>query len=131
MPISDGEWKSIRTLVDSLVSKKGEYFVTGDVIKRDEDNKLVWIAEFGDQPIPLVAFDYRIKYYDADTLTAVDFAGSTVTAKTTTTRKYATSEVLVPEIGDTVIVARELGVNRIPRCLGILKGKNWIDTTEG
>lgn len=127
MPITDGEWVSIRTMIESIAGKKGEYFVTGDVIKRDVDNKLVWLAEFGDQPIPIVAFDYKVKYYDS-TIT-VDFAGQTT--GTQVTPKTVIAEVQVPQVGDTVIVARELGVNRLPRCLGVLKGKNWIDLTEG
>lgn len=127
MPITDGEWISIRTMIESIAGKKGEYFVTGDVIKRDVDNKLVWLAEFGDQPIPIVAFDYKVKYYDS-TVT-VDFAGQTT--GTQVTPKTVIAEVQVPQVGDTVIVAKELGVNRLPRCLGVLKGKNWIDLTEG
>lgn len=118
MPISDGEWVSIRALVESLVGKKGEYLVTGEVIKRNTDDKTVFLAEFGDQPIPVVAFDYRVKYYDTDETGTVNV-------------RNVIAEVQVPQIGDTVIVARELGVNRLPRCLGVLKGKNWIDLTEG
>lgn len=127
MPISDGEWVSIRSMIESIVGKKGEYFTTGAVIKRDDDNKLVWLAEFGDQPIPLVAFDYKVKYYGSDT--AVDFV--TQTATSTVKPNFTTAEVVTPQVGEVVIVAREFGVNRLPRCLGVLKGKNWIDSTEG
>lgn len=118
MPITEGEWVSIRTMIESLANKKGEYFTTGKVLKRDEGNKLVWTAEFGDQPIPLVAFDYCVNYYDTDNTGIVS-------------KKTATIEVQVPKIGEIVIIAKELGVNRLPRCLGVLKGRNWIDLTEG
>ena len=115
--ISDSEWVSIRTMVESMLGKRGEYFTTGTVLKRDVPNKLVWLAEFGDQPVPLVGFDYKVKYYDTDELGVVNV-------------KNALAEMQVPTIGEVVIVAREFGVNRLPRCLGVLKGQNWIDLTE-
>ena len=115
--ITESEWVSIRTLIESLVGKKGEYFTTGEVLKRDEDNMLVWTAEFGDQPIPLVGFDYKLKYYDTDSTGVVRV-------------RTGQAEIQVPQVGEVVIIAREFGANRLPRCLGILKGQNWIDLTE-
>jgi hypothetical protein len=114
MPISEGEWASIQALVERSAAKKGEYFTTGQVIKRNPDKKIVWLAEFGDQAIPLVAFDYEVKYYDTDE------TGSVVA-------KRAKISVDTPEIGETVVVAREMGSRRLPRCLGVIKGIDWFE----
>jgi len=128
MPISEGEWNSIRNLVERVaadVSGNRNFFTTGKVIKRDEDKMLVWIEEFGDQPIPLVFFDYEVKYYDeTPNGTTVPSAGSSSPFQTNS--KKAKVKVIVPKIGDTVLVARELGSRRLPRCLGKLQGKGWI-----
>lgn len=36
------------------------------------------------------------------------------------------STVIVPEIGDTVLIARELGTRALPRCLGIIQGREYL-----
>lgn len=117
MPLNEGDFRSIRALIEKLLGQKGEYFLTGKVIKRDEDKKLVWLAEFGDQAIPLVALDYEVKYYDTDQL------GNTQL-------KFAKVKPLVPKVGQTVVVARELGSRRLPRLIGVLQGTGWISTEE-
>jgi hypothetical protein len=117
MALSDLDFVSIRSLVERVVSeisgRRDSFFVTGKVIKRDEAKKLVWLKEFGDQPIPVVGFDYIVKYYDegADGVTRV---------------KKSIVQVQVPMIGATVFVARELGSRRLPRCLGVIQGKDWL-----
>ena len=127
--ISEPEWESIANLFNKLMRKKGEYFVTGTVIKRDEVKKLVWLREFGDQAIPIVAFDYEVMYYDetpqGQVTTAVGAA-----ADYKTKAKKAKVKVLVPKIGQTVVVAREFGTRRLPRCLGVIQGTGWIAPSE-
>lgn len=115
--MNEGDFKSVRALIDKVLGQKGEYFVTGKVIKRDVPNKLVWLAEFGDQPIPLVGYDYQINYYDTTSTGAV-------------VPKKAIASPMLPKIGQTVVVARELGSRRLPRLLGVLQGINWISTEE-
>lgn len=100
-----------------MLGKKGEYFITGTVIKRDEATKVVWLAEFGDQAIPLVALDYEVKFYDTDQ------TGKVI-------QKFAKVRPLVPQVGQTVVVARELGSRRLPRLIGVLEGTGWISTEE-
>lgn len=116
MPILEAEWTSIRSMIERVVAdiagRRDSYFITGKVIKRDEGKRLVWLKEFGDQPIPIVSFDYTVKYYD-DTTTG-------------TKVKTAKAKVDVPKIGATVLVARELGSRRLPRCLGIIQGIDWL-----
>lgn len=141
MPIDRGEWRSIQILIEKYVNKRGEYFVTGKVIKRDEKKKLVWLKEFGDQPIPLVAFDYEVKYYDDSSVgqhvtvnidvPEVPFTGSVnANIPSKNKQKFAKVEVLVPRVGELVLVAKELGTSRIPRCLGVIKGRGWIIPEE-
>lgn len=116
MPISEPEWLSITKLAEKVAArvsgKKDDYFVTGKVLKVDEKNRCVYMREFGDQAIPIVGFDYEVKYYDDN--------GTSVSAK------KVIAKAVMPKRGDTVLVAREMGTNRLPRCLGVLQGKNWI-----
>lgn len=38
--------------------------VTGTVVKRDERKRLVWLKEFGSQPIPMVDFKQEVEVYE-------------------------------------------------------------------
>lgn len=117
MPIYESEWASIRTMCERVVAemagRKDSYFVTGPVIKRNVDKKLIWMAEFGDQPIPVTAFKSKVKYYDEDHLGNVKV-------------KWANVVIEVPKIGATVLVVREMGSARLPRCLGEIQGIDWL-----
>jgi hypothetical protein len=121
MPISEPEWASIRKMVETIAGqysgRRDAHFSLGEVIKRDEDRKLVWLAEFGDQAIPLVYFDQEVKYYDENHLGVVKVRKAPILMK-------------VPQIGDTVLVAKEFGTRRLPRCLGVLQGFGFIDQGE-
>src|SRR5690348_15857553 len=117
MPISEPEWLSIANMVEKIVKRvigtRADYFTTGKVLKVDKPNKCIYMTEFGDQPIPIVGFDYEVKYYDTDNAGFVRTRNSVAT-------------VVMPKVGDTVLVARELGTRRLPRCLGVIQGKNWV-----
>lgn len=117
MPIMESEWLSIsnlaRKISEQVSGKRQDYFVTGKVVKVDAVHKLIYMAEFGDQAVPIVAWDYNVTYYD-----------QTVTGATV--KKTTVATVKMPKVGDTVLVARELGTRRLPRALGILQGVNWI-----
>lgn len=115
--ITEPEWASIRSMVESvvlqLVGDRRSYFTTGKVTKVDTANKCVFIAELGDQPIPVVAFNRMVKYYDEGASGAV-------------TVKREPSEITMPTIGQSVLIAKELGSGTLPRCLGVIQGTNWI-----
>jgi len=115
--ISEPEWASIAAMIEKISSqvsgKRQDYFTTGPVIKVDVPNRCVYLAEFGDQAIPIVAYDYAHDYY------VTDQSGNTV-------KKTAVSKVKMPKPGDTVVVAREYGTRGLPRALGVLQGTNWI-----
>jgi hypothetical protein len=129
MPITDSEWQSISTMVNQIVrdiaGTKGDYFITGKVFKVDKKNKCIYMKEFGSQPIPIVAFDYEVKYYDESPQgTTVPTGGSGSPYRTLT--KIAKATVIMPKKGDTVLVAKEMGTSRLPRCLGVVMGTKWI-----
>jgi len=115
--ITEPEWDSIAALVErsvrQLIGLKSSFFVTGQVTKIDPAKKLVWLKEFADQPVPIIGFDYELKYYD-----------TLETGRLTTRRAQAL--LVMPKVGQTVLVAREMGSQRLPRCLGVLQGTNWI-----
>lgn len=134
MPFTDSDWNAIQQFVTHLVSQTGEYFTQGKVVKNDSVKKLVWLTEFGDQPIPLIAFDYQVKtYYEApagNTTTVGSAVNSEV--RTRKTRPYTREvEVLVPQIGDIVLIARHMGSRRLPKCLGVIKSTGYVDGGGG
>jgi hypothetical protein len=121
MPIDEQEWNSLRAASERIAAnvsgRRTEYFRTARVIKRDEKNRLVWVKDMGDVAIPIVSFDYEIRYYDTD-----ENGNARV--------RHARARVAVPKIGETVFVAFELGSTRLPRCLGVVQGKNWVETED-
>src|SRR3954468_4896603 len=129
MPISEPEWTSIASMVEKIVRRltgsRADFFVTGKVIKIDKPNKCIYMAEFGDQPIPIVAFDYEVNYYD-ETPKGTNYGAVGTGASYRTLKKTAKVTPVIPKVGQTVLVAREMGTARMPRCLGVIQGKNWI-----
>jgi hypothetical protein len=117
MPFTHDEWHAIQVLVSKSIEEQGEYFVQDIVVKSDPVNGVIWTKEFGDQAIPLFTFDYQVKYYDTQ--------GTALIPKKTTA--YSKEVVpLTPRKGDVVLIARHLGARRLPKCLGVLKSKNFI-----
>jgi hypothetical protein len=123
--IDHNDWREIQNFVSRLLGEQGEPFTQGVVVKNDVVNKLVWLKEFGDQPIPLIAFDYQVKYKFQNSvgLTYENPIGQTVIEKTQPYTKDV--EILTPRVGDMVLVARHLGSRRLPKCLGVVKSENY------
>jgi len=114
--MDDRQWESIYDAIESAISKtKGTMLMT-KVIKRNPTDKLIWVNELGDQPIPLLAFDYEVRYYDTDQAGVV-------------TEKLAKVTPKVPDVGDLVFIAMEKGTKRLPRCVGKVQSKNFIVTS--
>jgi len=101
-----------------MFSTRAEEFFTGQVIKSDSANNNVYLKEFGTQAIPMIGLDFEVIYYDTI------WNGT----KNITTKKKAKITQLVPAKGSTVVVCREMGTHRLPRCFGRLIGKKWIET---
>jgi hypothetical protein len=111
------EWNSIYAAIQKEISQSTNFFSQVEVIKVDEERKLIYASEFGDTPIPLVGFRYTASYYNDN--------GSSVSLKKSTT------EPDLPKVGDLVLVARNLGSRRMPRCLGIIFGREYIEQGLG
>lgn len=119
--ITEQEWNSIRSVVERIATevagRRTEWFQTGRVIKRDENNRLVWIKGMGHTAIPIVGFNYDVRYYDTDE------EGKAIV-------RNARAKIVVPKVGEIVLVAFELGSTRLPRCLGVVQGKNYLETED-
>ena len=115
MGLSEADFASIKTMVDAAVGALGETLLTAKVIKRDVARKLVWVKEIGDQPIPCIAFRSTVRYYDED-------KSGIIHAKETVV------EIVVPKLGETILIALERGTRRLPRCLGIIQSLEFMDS---
>lgn len=129
MALSQSDWREIQKMVGRMVGQIGQAFVQGEVVKSDPTKKLVWLKEFGDQPIPLIAFDYQVKYYYNEPFGNTTAVGNPVNTRMKTKKTQAYSkevEVLCPKPGDIVLVAQHMGSRRLPKCLGVIKSKNYV-----
>ena len=130
MPIDGAEWTSIAELAERLAlqvsGRSGAHFFVARVIKNDKTKNLVWVKELQDIPIPLFAHEYIVKYYDESPRgTGLSFGGY----KTYT--KFAEVKVKCPDVGDVILICREMGTDRLPRCMGILQSTDFaIDEEE-
>lgn len=124
MPLNEQEWASISVQIEQeihrVVGRRRDYFITSVVIKRNETDNLVWVEEFGVTPIPMFCFDYEVIYYDTVAHGGPPFDKNRVD------KKFAKVRPLVPKVGETVLIAREMGADRLPRCLGVLRSNNFI-----
>lgn len=117
--ISQSDWRAIEEFVNRIFSKAGEPFVQGKVIKADKVRNVVFLNEFGDTPIPVIAFDYQVKYQYKEP------SGVTTIRKTTAYSEEV--QILTPRVGDTVLVAQHFGSKRLPKCLGVIQSKRYIE----
>lgn len=117
MALSHGEWGEIQNLIKRMIGDVGEPFVQGVVIRNDPLNGTIYLKEFGDIAIPLIAHHYSVTYNVRDT------SGRIVRTKTIPYSKDV--EVLVPKVGDTVLVAQHLGTRGLPKCLGVIVSRNF------
>jgi hypothetical protein len=120
MSFKDHQWRAIQDLVEKLIASRGEYFSIGVVTKRDPKRKLVWTDEFGNTPIPLFTFNFQLKYYDTQQDGTLKVRKSKVPRGT-----VKELDVLVPNVGDTVLIARHLGSRSLPKCIGVMQSHNF------
>lgn len=110
MRLPDSVWGQIR---DMVVQMLPDHEITrGTVIKVDANNNNVYVTEFGSTPIPIVAFDYDVTVFDS--------------TPTGVVRKEVIAKVRMPKVGDLVAIGKQSGQRRLPLCLGVVKGKNYI-----
>lgn len=105
--LTDADFAAIYKAIEEAIPQSE--VVYGKVIKRDVAQGLVWLDEFGDQPIPLVGFNGEVHFYD--------------TTPTGVKLKKAKIVHQVPKKGQTVVVLRQLGSRRLPKCVGVVLSK--------
>lgn len=94
-------------------------FMSSVVIKSDEINRVVYVSELFDIPIPIFGHFYDIEYFDTQ-------------PDGTTVKKIATVKPKVPQIGDIILISLQNGDLQLPKCLGILSSDNYLlDTSPG
>lgn len=114
MPLDKEDWESIYQAIEA--AKQPSEVTYGIVIKRDVKHRLIWVSEFGEQPIPIVGFQASVTVYDVEPNNHITDMGLDV-EETVTARHFQIDHV-VPEIGDTVVIVRQFGGRRLPKCLG-------------
>lgn len=126
MPLNDADWRQIYSAIGDAIPPSS--IVQGVVIRSDELNNLIWLNEFGDQPIPLFMFDYQVTYFDTQPLVANLTTGavSSKVVKKQTRILIADVKPLCPKVGDTVLVLKQHGSRRLPKCIGVLHSTNYL-----
>jgi len=109
------EWKSIYKAIER--ARRPNELVQGVVIDRDEAQQVIYLKEFGAEPIPMVSLDYSFASYATN-------GGGLV-------RRTVTAAADLPAIGDIVLVGRIGGRRRLPRCLGILRQNRPWQSPDG
>lgn len=109
-------WNAIADAISRALPGRNMSF--GRVIKRDVTDKVVWLEEFGETAIPLCAFDSSFAYYDTQqdgTVKRREDKGDTDAAFRT--------KMLVPKVGQLVVIIDLFGNRRFPVCVGVLQSK--------
>jgi hypothetical protein len=124
MALERGEWNAIRDLVLSMLPSKTMSFAK--VIKRDEKKKLIWTKEYGKTAIPLVDFERSFQYYDTQPTGANVAAGVPLPTKLVKKEDKLQKNpnlltaIVVPRVGQTVIILEQWGNQRAPICIGVI-----------
>lgn len=118
MPLTNADWREIQKFVGKMTASGGEPFVQCKVIGIDISRNVVFAKEFGDIPIPIVAHYYQVTYSSRDA------SGRVIRLKTQAYSKEV--EILLPQIGDTILVAQHLGTRALPKCLGVIQSKDFV-----
>jgi hypothetical protein len=112
--LTEYDWAMIYKAIESRVQPSE--IVYGEVIRRDIKHRLVWIDEFGDQPIPLVGFNYNVPVLDVEPLGSI--VDPDLDIQMIPRQRAFSGNVIVPQIGEVVLVLRQFGRNRLPHCIG-------------
>ena len=105
-------WDAIADLVRRESPKRE--IRTGRVIKRDERRGHIWLEEFGQTAIPLVSFGHSFDYFD--TVSANDVKKRTLSP--------TDAKIMVPQVGELVVVLDMMGNRRFPICVGKIQSKS-------
>ena len=101
-------WNAIADEIRRQSSPREIYFTK--VMKVDAKRKVIWVQDFGHMAIPLVGHCYSFDYYDTTATGAVQ-------------KKNAKAEVVMPKVGQMVVILDPWGAKRFPICIGVLLSK--------
>lgn len=110
-------WNGIADLVGRSRSPREVYYAK--VSRSDPENNLVWVKDFGEIAIPLVAHGHFMHYYDEHPTGANVVDGTPVA--TQTTKRKGTVEIACPNKGDLVVILDPWGAKRFPICIGVIQ----------
>lgn len=128
MPLTFDDWNEIMDRVGRMIGRSTNFFEQGKVIRRDINKRLVWLQEFGDQPIPVIGFNYEVKIYDTQPTGNTTAVGTPVKSQTAV-RTYTVTPA-TPKVGDLVLVAKQMGTRRLPKCLGVIQSRDYVMLAE-
>ena len=124
--LSPDIWNAIADLVARSSSSREVFFVK--VKKVDKINKTIFVEDFGDIGIPLVSFNTSFSYVDTEPVgNAV--SGSPIGTRrmkredTTQTNPALQTVLVMPKVGELVVVLDPWGGKRFPICIGVLHSK--------
>jgi hypothetical protein len=124
--LSKNVWNALAGYVNRSQSPREVYYAT--VTRNDLLKKLVWVSEFGDVAIPLVAHKEAFVYYDTVPVGNVT-SGQPVKTKQERradpkhTNANLLTEVVCPAVGDLVVIMDPWGSKRFPICIGTIQSK--------
>jgi hypothetical protein len=128
MPLSSEDFASIARFVElevgRLIGRRRDSIITARVIKADVRKRLIWVKEIPDQPIPVVAHDHDVTYFD-ESPRGTSGGGTYITYT-----KQATSRVRCPNEGELAVITREMGSDGWPKCIGVVHGYDYIKHLE-
>lgn len=112
--LSPAIWNSIADLVKRSQSPREIYFCI--VTKSDKTRRLVWAAEFGGTAIPMVSLTYSFAYYDT--------TSSDVQRRDDPDNPAHQTQIVVPKVGETIVVLDPWGAKRFPFCIGVVQSRS-------
>jgi hypothetical protein len=115
-------WRQIFDLISRSQSRSEITY--GKVTGQDVKNNNIFVQGFGDRPIPIIGFRYTVEYWDTQTIGATPAVGAPLPSRAV--KRKVTVEPDLPKVGDTVMVLRHLGADRLPKCVGVLLSTNFV-----
>lgn len=124
--LSPDIWNAIADLISRSTGSREVFFVK--VKKIDKTNKTIFVEDFGDLGIPLVSFNNSFSYFDTEPV------GNAVSGSPVNTRKMKREDMtqlnpalrtvlVMPKVGEIVVVLDPWGGKRFPICIGVVHSK--------
>lgn len=112
--LSPAIWNSIADLVQRSQSSREIFFCK--VTRADKVRKLVWTDDFGGTAIPMVAHTFSFSYFDT--------TSSDVQKRDDPDNPAHQTQIIVPKVGQTIVVLDPWGAKRFPFCIGVIQSKS-------